>query len=253
MLSLGVQALDLEAAEATGIFRIRGIRLEFRTRSSARWRTRMPRRLAAQRAPRARRRTRGNLANDRSVWHRALASVEPDDTVAAASRTSGSERWMRVRVQRRAFEEAARMSTDSPERSRRLFGAARAAEASGHWPPPRPSPSRQERWLPTSSTLLRSPSHRARARAPRSRHRRRHAGRRRERAAAVDPERARGDARGSRRVAVYTDFARADRSPVPRGSSHGRAAKDRAARHAPYADTLAYRGMQVDGALAPRR
>jgi DNA-binding CsgD family transcriptional regulator len=131
--SLGVQIADLEAAEAAGILRIRGDRLEFRhplvravayADASAALRRSAHRALADA--------LEGHATKDRWAWHSALASVEPDDTIADALEDIGRRTLdASPDAAQAAFEEAARMSSGPQDRSRRLFGAARAAEASG--------------------------------------------------------------------------------------------------------------------------
>ena len=134
--SAGAQAIDLEAAEAVGILRIRGDRLEFRhplVRAVA----------YADASPAMRRRAHRALADalqesaaqDRWAWHSALATVEPDDAIANALEDIGRHTLdTSPGAAQTAFEEAARLSSGSGDRSRRLFSAARAAESSGQLP-----------------------------------------------------------------------------------------------------------------------
>src|SRR6185369_4739479 len=131
--SLGAEAADLEAAEAVGILRIRGDRFEFRhplVRAVA----------YADASPPLRRRAHRALAEaldapatkDRWAWHRALSSVEPDEILAAALEDFGSRALASSPgAAQSAFAEAARLSSTDDDRSHRLLGAARAAEASG--------------------------------------------------------------------------------------------------------------------------
>jgi DNA-binding CsgD family transcriptional regulator len=131
--SLGAQAIDLEAAEAAGILRIRGERLEFRhplvravayADASAALRRSAHRALAGA--------LDGQPTKDRWVWHSALASVEPDDKIAEALEDIGGRTLdASPGAAQAAFEEAARLSSGQGDRSRRLFGAARAAEGGG--------------------------------------------------------------------------------------------------------------------------
>ena len=131
--ALGVQPADLEAAESAGILRMRGDRLEFRHP--------LVRAIAyADAAPAMRRSAHGALADalegpatkDRRTWHRALASVEPDESIASALEDIGQRALdASPGAAQSAFEQAARMSTSPGDRSRRLLGAARAAEAGG--------------------------------------------------------------------------------------------------------------------------
>jgi DNA-binding CsgD family transcriptional regulator len=244
--SLGVQASDLEAAEAVGILRMRGDRLEFRhplVRAVA----------YADASPAVRRGAHraladvleGDAAKDRWAWHSALASVEPDDTIAGALEDMGRRALVASPgAAQAAFEEAARMSGSPGDRSRRLFGAARAAEVSG-------SLAAAEALAESAGALASDDLHAAEVAHLVGRVRARlgdasavdtltdAAGR----AAAVDPERAALMFAEAVDVAVETDFGRAEsiarsawQLAWPRGGKTEQLVTLR------YADTLGYRG-----------
>jgi DNA-binding CsgD family transcriptional regulator len=244
--SLGIQAVDLEAAEAVGILRLRGELLEFRhplvravayADAPAALRRRAHRALAEALA--------GPATKDRWAWHSALASVEPDDTIADALEEIGRRTLdASPGAAQAAFEEAARMSTDPAERSRRLFGAARAAEAGGRM-------AVAESLADSAGALASDELHAAEIAHLIGRVRARlgdatavdmlteAAGR----AAAVDPERAALMYADAVDVAVYTDFGRAESIAQsawalawPRGGKTEQLVTLR------YADTLGYRG-----------
>ncbi len=66
---------------------------------------------------------------DRSVWHRAAATVGPDDNVAQALESAGTRALQRgdVRVPIQAFERAAELSADTTRRARCLLKASELA------------------------------------------------------------------------------------------------------------------------------
>jgi DNA-binding NarL/FixJ family response regulator len=244
--SLGIGPGDLEAAEAAGILRIRGGRLEFRHP--------LVRAVAHADAPAATRRSAhaalagalaGPAANDRRAWHRALASVEPDDEIAEALEDIGRRTLdSSPGAAQSAFDEAARMSSTPEGRSRRLFGAARAAEAGG-----RLEVARQfaESAAELASDELAAAEIayllgrvRIRLGDPAAVDTLVEAARR---AAAVDPERSALMLAEAVDHAVYMDFARAEsigwlawELPWPRGGKTEQLVTLR------YADTLGYRG-----------
>jgi DNA-binding CsgD family transcriptional regulator len=131
--SLGIQTVDVEAAEASGIMWIRGDRLEFRhplVRAVAYADASPASRRSAHRA--VAEALQDPAARDLRAWHSALAAVEPDDAIANLLENIGRRTVATSPgAAQAAFQEAARLSTASVDRSRRLFAAAEAAESSG--------------------------------------------------------------------------------------------------------------------------
>jgi DNA-binding CsgD family transcriptional regulator len=243
---LGLDANDFETAEGAGILRFRGERFEFRHP--------LVRAVAYSEAPAAARRRAhraladalaGETPKDRWALHRALASVEPDATIAAALDEMGRRALdASPGAAQTAFEEAARMSVTDVDRSSRLFGAARAAEAGGRL-------AVAEELAQSAARLTADDLHAAEIAHLIGRVRARLGDptavdtltRAADRAAAVDPERAALMLAEAVDVAVETDFRRAEsiaRSawelPWPRGGMTEQLVTLR------YADTLGYRG-----------
>ena len=130
--SLGIPAEAFAPAEAAGVFEIDGNTFTFRHP--------LVRAAAYAGTPRSvRRGVHQALAatlidhrrEERWAWHRALAAVGPDREAAAALEAS-ARRSMNANSKARAFERAARLSTDTPSRVRRLLAAALAAEEAGN-------------------------------------------------------------------------------------------------------------------------
>ena len=132
--ALGLAQDALDPAEQIGLIETDGITLAFRHP--------LVRSAVYESAPLGRRRRiHGALADalqdeertERSMWHRAMAALVPDDALAAALEGSG------VQAQRRgghasavtAFERAARLSGETSLRCRRLVEAAKAAFMAG--------------------------------------------------------------------------------------------------------------------------
>jgi DNA-binding CsgD family transcriptional regulator/tetratricopeptide (TPR) repeat protein len=130
---LGIDALALDPAEAAGVVRVDGERLEFRhplVRAVA----------YSDATPAVRRDAHRALAEalvdrrteERWAWHRALAAVGPDEVAAGALELVGRRSMGRsASAAARAFEQAARLSVRDDDRARRLLEAARAAEEAG--------------------------------------------------------------------------------------------------------------------------
>jgi DNA-binding CsgD family transcriptional regulator/tetratricopeptide (TPR) repeat protein len=130
---LGIDALALDPAEAAGVVRVEGERLEFRhplVRAVA----------YSDVTPAVRRDAHRALAEalvdrrteERWAWHRALAAVGPDEVAAGALELVGRRNSGRsASAAARAFEQAARLSVRDADRARRLLEAARAAEEAG--------------------------------------------------------------------------------------------------------------------------
>ena len=133
-VELGLPQDALDPAQQMGLIETDGITLAFRHP--------LVRSAVYESAPLGRRRRiHGALADalrnedraDRSMWHRAMAALVPDEALAAALEDSG------VQAQRRgghasavtAFERAARLSGDTSVRCRRLVEAAKAAFMAG--------------------------------------------------------------------------------------------------------------------------
>ena len=71
-------------------------------------------------------------ADDRRAWHRALATVEPDESVAAdLERTALRSQGLSWHAAARAYERAAALTPDDGLRARRLLAAAGAWERGG--------------------------------------------------------------------------------------------------------------------------
>ncbi|HZO67034.1 MAG TPA: AAA family ATPase [Kribbellaceae bacterium] len=130
---LGIDARALGPAEATGVVRVEGERLEFRhplVRAVA----------YSDATPAVRRDAHRALAEalvDRQTearwaWHRALAALGPDEVAAGALELVGRRSTGRSSsAAARAFEQAAKLSVRDADRARRLLEAARAAEDAG--------------------------------------------------------------------------------------------------------------------------
>ncbi len=130
---LGIDARALDPAEAAGVVRVEGERLEFRhplVRAVA----------YSDATPAVRRDAHRALAEalvDRQTearwaWHRALAAVGPDEVAAGALELVGRRSTGRSSsAAARAFEQAAKLSVRDADRARRLLEAARAAEEAG--------------------------------------------------------------------------------------------------------------------------
>ena len=130
---LGIDARALDSAEAAGVVRVAGERLEFRhplVRAVA----------YSDATPAVRRDAHRALAEalvDRQTearwaWHRALAAVGPDEVAAGALELVGRRSTGRSSsAAARAFEQAAKLSVRDADRARRLLEAARAAEDAG--------------------------------------------------------------------------------------------------------------------------
>lgn len=130
---LGIEASALDPAEAAGVVRVRGERLEFRhplVRAAA----------YSDATPAVRRDAHWALAEalvdrhteERWAWHRALAAVGPDEVAAGALELVGRQSAGRSSsAAARAFEQAARLSVRDADRARRLLEAAQAAEDAG--------------------------------------------------------------------------------------------------------------------------
>jgi len=130
---LGIDAGALDPAEAAGVVRVDGERLEFRhplVRAVA----------YSDATPAGRRDAHRALAEalvdrqteERWAWHRALAAVGPDEVAAGALEVVGRRSAGRSSsAAARAFEQSARLSVHDADRARRLLGAARAAEIGG--------------------------------------------------------------------------------------------------------------------------
>ena len=131
---LGIQAGDIDAAEAAGLLRITATEVSFRHP--------LVRSAVYQSAPFSERaqvhRALARTADpDRQAWHQAAALAGPDDTVADALEESA----MRARARSgfgaaaAALQRSASLTTDPGTRARRLAAAAEAAWLAG-----RPAP-----------------------------------------------------------------------------------------------------------------
>ena len=128
---LGVSAQSFAPAEAAGVFEIDGNIFRFRhplVRAAAYAGAPAPLRRDAHRALAAA--FIDHPAEERWAWHRALSAVGPDRDAAAALEASAA-RSINASSRARAFEHAARLSTDEPSRMRRLLAAGLAAEDAG--------------------------------------------------------------------------------------------------------------------------
>ncbi len=134
---LGADAGDLEAAEASGLVRVVGDRLELRhplARSALHRGTPYPLRQAAHRA----------LADvltdaadaDRRAWHLAATAVAPDDEAADALERTAERARARSghAAAASALERAARLGSDPGVRARRMVAAAESALDAGRAP-----------------------------------------------------------------------------------------------------------------------
>lgn len=134
---LGADAGDLEAAQASGLVRVVGDRLELRhplARSALHRGTPYPLRQAAHRA----------LADvltaeadaDRRAWHLAATAVAPDDEAADALELTAERARARSghAAAATALERAARLGSDPGVRARRMVAAAESAVAAGRPP-----------------------------------------------------------------------------------------------------------------------
>jgi DNA-binding CsgD family transcriptional regulator len=124
---LGAAPEALDAAERAGLVEARSARLDFRhplVRSAVYHGAPLSRRQAAHRALARAFDDQGDA--DRSIWHRAAASVEPDAAVAAALEQA-AERALRRSghaAASLALERAAMLTEAEQERARRLTAAA---------------------------------------------------------------------------------------------------------------------------------
>jgi DNA-binding CsgD family transcriptional regulator len=131
---LGVELNALDAAERAGLVQIRGPQLDFRhplIRSAVYQSTTLSQRLAVHEALASVLVGEANL--DRRAWHRAIASVEPDMSVAqeleqAARRARRRSGFVAASL---AFERAAALSPDESDQLRLLTGAVEGAWFSG--------------------------------------------------------------------------------------------------------------------------
>jgi hypothetical protein len=120
---LGMDARALDPAEAAGVIRVEGERLEFRhplVRAVA----------YSDATPAVRRDAHRALAEalvdrqteERWAWHRALAAVGPDEVAAGALELVGRRSTGRSSsAAARAFEQAAKLSVRDADRARRLW------------------------------------------------------------------------------------------------------------------------------------
>ncbi len=126
---VGIDAEALDAAEASGLIRVRDGRVTFRhplMRSAVYQGARGPRRRAVHDA--LARSLRGGWQTDRRAWHRAAAALGPDEQVAheleeTAQRTRARSGYAAAAS---ALERAARLTPDAEHRARRLVTAADA-------------------------------------------------------------------------------------------------------------------------------
>lgn len=126
--ALHLGARELDAVEERGIISVQNECIE--------WRHPLYRSVAYYNAPGALRRRahraiaeslRGNVAAPRRAWHRAAATVGPDEQVAADLERAAREARQRLghAAAVRAFDRAARLTTDPELRARRLLEAGR--------------------------------------------------------------------------------------------------------------------------------
>ncbi|MGK5551484.1 ATP-binding protein [Actinomadura kijaniata] len=128
--AVGVTATDLEEAERAGLIRTTGVSVAFRhplIRAAAYQGAPLTARLRAHRA------LADALHGDRRVLHRAAAAVAPDESVAAelerAAERAGARGALPAAVP--LMEQAARLSPDPADRTRRLVRAAQTAVTGG--------------------------------------------------------------------------------------------------------------------------
>ncbi len=131
--SLGVGLEDLEPAEAAGLVRLRGARVDFchpLARAA----------IYSDAPPASRRRAHRAVADalpdaefDRRAWHRALAAIGPDEAACSLLEQAGRNARARsaYEVSARAFERAAQMTTEEKTLVRLLEAAAEAAWLAG--------------------------------------------------------------------------------------------------------------------------
>jgi DNA-binding CsgD family transcriptional regulator len=142
---LGIQAGDIDAAEAAGLLRLTATEVSFRHP--------LVRSAVYQSAPFSERaqvhRALARTADpDRRAWHQAAALTGPDDTVAAALEESAGRARARsgFGAAAAALQRSASLTTDPGTRGRRLAAAAEAAWLAGR-PAPAASLLRQAREL----------------------------------------------------------------------------------------------------------
>ena len=133
---LGLADADLEEAEAAGLVRVGGGRIEFRhplVRSAVYQRAAAPDRRRAHRAIADS--LHGDWQASRRAWHCAAAAVGPDEAVAAALDTAGHDARSRTgyTAAARAYERAASLTPDDEPRARRELAAADAYWQVGSW------------------------------------------------------------------------------------------------------------------------
>ena len=135
--ALGAGPGDLETAQASGLIRVVGDRLELRhplARSALHRGTSYPLRQAAHRALADVLMDEGDA--DRRAWHLAATAVAPNDEVAEALERTADRARARSghAAAAAALERAARLGADPDENTRRLVAAARSALAAGRAP-----------------------------------------------------------------------------------------------------------------------
>lgn len=133
---LGTDAEDLQPALAAGLLTAGESRLEYRhplVRAAVRQRAPVAHRIAAHRALAAALAGRGQDAEQRRVWHLALATSGPDDELAAALQRTAARARSRggYAAAASAYERAARLSTSPADVAERLAAAAWAALEAG--------------------------------------------------------------------------------------------------------------------------
>ena len=133
---LGLADGGLEEVEAAGLIRVGDGRIEFRhplVRSAVYQSAAARERRAAHRAIADS--LRGDWQAARSAWHRAAATVEPDEAVAAELEAVAHEARSRTgyAAAARAHERAASLTPENESRARRELAAADAAWLAGRW------------------------------------------------------------------------------------------------------------------------
>ena len=148
---LGIQAGDIDAAEAAGLLRITAAEVSFRHP--------LVRSAVYQSAPFSERaqvhRALARTADpDRQAWHQAAALAGPDDTVACALEESATRARARsgFGAAAAALQRSASLTTDPGTRARRLAAAAEATWLAGR-PAPAASLLRQARELAADPTV----------------------------------------------------------------------------------------------------
>jgi DNA-binding CsgD family transcriptional regulator len=132
---LGDSTAAFSAAEDARLVRVQDGRLQFRhpLLRSAIYNTARPAERRAVHSALAQALARQG-AGDRCAWHRAAATLAPDEDIAKALEEAGTNAQIRsgYAAAGRAFERAGQLSTAAEPRSRRFLNAAQAYQLAGH-------------------------------------------------------------------------------------------------------------------------